>query len=166
MAGLGPQKRLGVDTNVLLALAEERDYAHDFRERFLAAAYTLLAGPTIFQELAHASLNGTKSERRNAQKAIAQAAAWGIVPFELSSVARAMAERFAERLLVRRLLPPEELNDALILAECSVTAIPLLVTSDRHLLDIEENALLLQCNEADLPLVRAAHPRRLVRALG
>ena len=56
--------------------------------------------------------------------------------------------------------------DALILAETSVAEIPLLVTSDKHLLDIDEDALVLLFNEADLPPVRIAHPRRLLRALG
>lgn len=166
MAGLGPKKRLALDTNLLLALAEDRDYAHDFRERFQAAGYTLLASPTVFQELAYAGLYDGEPKRSNARKATSQAANWGIVPFELSSVEKAITERFAERLFARRLLPAEEFNDALILAETSVADIPLLVTSDKHLLDMDEDALLLLFNEADLPPVRAAHPRRLLRALG
>jgi hypothetical protein len=47
-----------------------------------------------------------------------------------------------------------------------VAQIPVLVTSDKHLLDIEEDSLLLLFNEADLLPVRAAHPRRLLSALG
>ena len=64
----------------------------------------------------------------------------------------------------RRLLPEEEFNDGLILAESSMAEIPLLVTSDKHLLDIDENALLLAFNEADLSAVRPVHPKRLLRA--
>lgn len=56
---------------------------------------------------------------------------------------KAITERFAERLFARRLLPPDEFNDGLILAETSAAEIPLLVTSDRHLLDMDEDALLL-----------------------
>jgi hypothetical protein len=63
------------------------------------------------------------------------------------------------------LLPQEELNDALILAETSVAGIPLLVTSDQHLLDIEEESLVLLFNQADLLSVFPTHPRRLLRAL-
>jgi len=39
------------------------------------------------------------------------------------------------------------------------------VTSDRHLLDIDDDRLLLAFNEADLAPVRPAHPKRLLRAL-
>ena len=62
--------------------------------------------------------------------------------------------------------PAEEFNDAFILAETSVAEVPLLVTSDKHLLDIDEDALLLLFNEADLLPACAAHSRRLMRALG
>jgi len=151
---------------LLLNLAVNLDYAQNFRERFQAARYTLMAGPTVFQELAYAGLRAAEPKRSHARNAIAKAAEWGIIPFELSSVEKAIAERFAERLFLRCLLPDEESNDALILAETSVAEIPILVTSDKHLLDIDEDALLLLFNEADLPPVRIAHPRRLLRALG
>jgi len=68
-------------------------------------------------------------------------------------------------LLLQRLIPEDEFNDGLILAETSLAAIPLLVTSDRHLLDIDEDALLLAFNEADLPPVHPAHPKRLLQVL-
>jgi len=64
-----------------------------------------------------------------------------------------------------RLLPETEVNDGKILAQTSLAAIPLLVTSDRHLLDIEEEALLLAFNEADLTPVHPVHPKGLLRAL-
>ena len=64
------------------------------------------------------------------------------------------------------LLPENEWNDALILAESSVAGLPLLVTSDKHLLDIEEDALVLTFNEADLLPTRPVHPKRLLKALG
>ena len=41
----------------------------------------------------------------------------------------------------------------------------LLVTSDKYLLNIDEDALLLAFNDADLPLVHPSHPRRLLKAL-
>jgi hypothetical protein len=56
-------------------------------------------------------------------------------------------------------------NDGLILAETSLAGIPLLVTSDKHLLNIDEDALLLAFNEADLAPVHPVHPKNLLRAL-
>ena len=48
---------------------------------------------------------------------------------DLTGLEVALAELFAERLHVARLLPEEEVNDALILAETSLARVPLLVTS-------------------------------------
>ena len=100
-----------------------------------------------------------------AQIALLQIRPWGFQPLELAELEEAIATRFASRLLQACWLPPEEFHDAMILAETSVAEIPLLVTSDRHLLDIDEDALVLLFNEADLTPVRPVHPRRLLRAL-
>ena len=40
-----------------------------------------------------------------------------------------------------------------------------LVTSDKHLLDVDEDALLLAFNDADLLPVHPSHPKRLLKAL-
>ena len=53
------------------------------------------------------------------------------------------------------------MDDGLILAEGSLAEIPLLVTSDKHLLDIDETALRLAFHDADLLPVSPVHPRRL-----
>ena len=165
MAEPGQKKRIALDTNLLLDLAEDKDWAHEFRECFQAAGYALLTGPTVFAELAFASLHAPEPRRSYARQAVAEARHLGIGAFELSSVERAIAERFVEAVLSRELLPPEEFNDAAILAECSLAEIPLLVTSDQHLLDMDEDELILLFNEADLSPVRPVHPRRLLRAL-
>ena len=57
MAG-NQKKRLALDTNLLLDLANGLDFAHDFRAVFQAADYSLLAGPTVFRELGFAVLFG------------------------------------------------------------------------------------------------------------
>src|SRR5436309_117109 len=105
MAATGLRKRLALDTNLLLDLAEERDWAHEFRERFQSRGYTLLAGPTVFQELAFASLYEAQPKRGLAQKATVQARGLGIGAFDLSSLHRGIAERFAESLLWQSVLP-------------------------------------------------------------
>jgi hypothetical protein len=53
----------------------------------------------------------------------------------------------------------------LILAETSFAGIPLLVTSDKHLLNIEGETLVLAFSEAELIPVHPVHPKRLLRAL-
>ena len=166
MAATGPRKQLALDTNVLLNLANGEDFAHSFREGFQKAGYALRFSPTVLAELIAAELEGDKREQELAQVALGSVVRWKIRPFDLTSVEEGMAEQLGRRLLRSGLLPPEEINDALILAEVSVAAVPLLVTSDKHLLDIDEDALVLLFNSADLPPVHPVHPKRLLRALG
>jgi hypothetical protein len=165
MAAGGPKKRLGLDSNLLFDLARELDFAHDLRLTFQQAGYSLAASPTVFRELGFAALYGTGSHRTLAQKAVAGAAEWGILSFSLSSVEDGIAERFSLRLRDKGLLPEDEVHDGVILAETSLAGIPLLVTSDKHLLVLDEDALLLSFQEADLQPVHAVHPKRLLKAL-
>jgi len=52
-----------------------------------------------------------------------------------------------------------------VLGETSLAQIAALVTSDHHLLDMDQTALRLIFEEADLPLVTPVHPRRLLKAI-
>ncbi len=90
---------------------------------------------------------------------------WAIQPFDLDSTTEAIGESFARQLVHRRLIPDDELNDGLILAETSLFGIPMLVTSDEHLLGLDDEPLLLAFNDADLTPVHPVHPKRLLRAL-
>ena len=85
--------------------------------------------------------------------------------YPVSDTDLAIADRFSARLSALKLIPEEEQNDGRILGETSLASIPLLVTSDKHLLDIEEEMLLLAFNEADMLPVHPVHPKRLLKAL-
>ena len=111
------------------------------------------------------ALRGGPDQRHFANIALEKLHGWGCQPFALSSTCLAIAAQFGLRLLDLRLLPETEVNDGKILAQTSLMTIPLLVTSDRHLLDIDEEALLLAFNEADLFPVHPVHPKGLLRAL-
>jgi hypothetical protein len=160
-----PKKSLALDANVLLDLAEERDFAHEFREAFARRGYSFLIPPTVIVELDLLATLGDEPQCRLADISLEKLAVWGCRPFTLSATDLTIAARFAARLLDLRLIPEPELNDGKILAQTSLAGIPLLVTSDKHLLDIGEDALLLAFDEADLPPVHPAHPRRLMRAV-
>ena len=54
------RKLLGIDTNLLLDLAEGKDFAEEFREVFQAHGYELLVAPTVAGELNALSLIGGK----------------------------------------------------------------------------------------------------------
>ena len=160
------KKQLSLDANIVFDLARDKDFAHDFREIFQSKGYALVLPPTAAQEL-HVIFTGGDSEadRELARTGLTRLTQWGIRPFDLDSAAEAICEQFVRGLLGQRLLPEDEFNDGLILAETSMAEIPLLVTSDKHLLNIDEDALLLAFNEADLSPVRPVHPKRLLRVL-
>jgi hypothetical protein len=166
MAATGAPKSLALDTNLLMDLAKGADFAHEFMEVFREKGYALRLPPTAAAELHEQFRHGpTLRQRSQARVALLNLRQWGIQPLDLADVELSIAEEFAKRLLRAGLLPAEEYNDALILGETSMAQIPLVVTSDKHLLDMDEEALLLLFNEADLAPVRAAHPKRLLRAL-
>jgi predicted nucleic acid-binding protein len=159
------KKRLALDTNLLLDLAAGGDFAHEFREEFQGHGYALLLPPTVVAELELLADVGAERRSGLARAALAKLSAWGCHAVALSSTELAIAQQFGLRLLARQLIPDEERNDGKILAQASLAEIPLLVTSDKHLLNIDEEALLLAFQEADLFPVHPVHPRRLLRAL-
>jgi predicted nucleic acid-binding protein len=165
MAGQGPRKRLALDSNVLIDLAGQDDYAHTFRELFQERGYSLWLPPTVMHELLYAADTKPDPDAALARSALAQLLDWQISPITLSSVDSAIADVFARHLAGSGLMPPEEYNDGLILAESSLAGIPVLVTSDHHLLNIPEDRLLVFLNDADLSPVRVAHPKGLLRAI-
>lgn len=160
-----PKKQLALDANLVLDLAEGKDFAHEFKDEFQALGYEFLVPPTAVAELNILSLYGGEPQKTFAAQALQKLRAWKCQPFSLSDTRLAIAEQFRRRLSELRLIPDEEWDDGLILAEASLGNIPMLVTSDAHLLDIDEEALTLAFNAADLLPVHPVHPKRLLKAL-
>lgn len=165
MAARGQKKRLALDTNLLFDLAAEKDFAHTFREVYQERGYSLAVPPTVIQELAYCALEKQCAETPLAAKALRQLRAWGLSPFDLKSVGHGITEQFSQKLMRVGLLPEGEFNDGLILAETALAGIPVLVTSDADLLDIEEIPLRVQFEESDLPPVQICHPKLLLKAV-
>ena len=161
----GSLRRPSLDTNILFDLADEKDFAHDFRETYQAKGYALVICPTVVAELYFFHEHGDAEEKRLASLALGMSASWDIQAFPLTCLQLDIAWKFANALLSRRLLPEPEVNDARILSETSVAGIPLVVSSDHHLLDVDQDALREACAEADLLPAFPASPRRLLRAL-
>src|ERR1035437_2950601 len=137
------KKSLALDTNLLLDLAEDKDFAHEFKEEFFRRNYSLFVPPTVVAELAFFASLPDAPQRKIARVALEKIGVWKCQPFTLSSTQLAIAIRFATRLMESSLIPETEQNDGKILAQTSLAEIPLLVTSDKHLLNIDEDALLL-----------------------
>jgi predicted nucleic acid-binding protein len=166
MVPLAKLKPLALDSNLPLDLAAGLDAAHTFREVFLERGYRLFVPPTVVTELT--LLAEEEANVKNAAlalRALQSLREWDIEPYDLKSVGHGITEEFARRLMAHELLPDEEFNDGVILAETSLAKIPVLVTSDHHLLDISPEELQPEFVAADLAPVTIAHPKALLRAL-
>lgn len=164
MAARAQKKPLAVDSNLLFDLAAKKDFALTFLEVAKERGFSLHAPPTVVQELTYAALYKAGEEQQLALVALQNLRAWEITSFDLVAVGHGITEQFAKRLHELKLLPVEELNDGLIVAETALAGISVLVSSDRHLNDIEEDDLSAVCRERDVAEVRVAHPKKLLKA--
>ena len=163
MAALGQRKRFALDTNVLIDLGERKNFAHDFLLAYQSQG--LAVPPTVVQELTDIAFSNSHQASKFAFEALANMRAWEIFPYDLKSVGHGITELDAKSLVTKGLLPEEEFNDGLIVIETALACIPSLVTSDKHLLVIDQAQLIRALGEFDLPPVTIFHPKALLRAI-
>src|SRR2546423_10386557 len=99
MAAQGTRKRFALDSNLLIDLAGEEDYAHTFREEFQQRGYSFWLPPTVAHELLHASETKSDRDAALARWALAQLLDWQIFPISLSSLDFGISEVFARKLI-------------------------------------------------------------------
>ncbi len=157
---------IAVDTNVLLDLALGTEAVMDafetIRERIPQAR--IVVPPTVLQELAYAVKCGdTAKIRKAAFEALCRLQEWGIEPLNLVPVGHGIVERIAEAVRQRDILPIEEGNDALLLAESALMECGILLSTDGHLrgIDFQKLKLLLQDFHVSAPII--ATPREIVK---
>lgn len=156
-------KRLSLDTNVLLNLAAGYQFAVDFKEEFQRRKYALQVVPGAMAELIALADKGNDEQRDRAAVALDSLLGWDITPIILTDVEKTYRKNFMSLVEERQILPAKEVNDARILADTGIAQIPLLVTSDPHILDADPFALSLAFEDAGLCVVRPAHPARLAK---
>lgn len=156
-------KRLSLDTNVLLNLAAGYQFAVDFKEEFQRRTYALQVVPGVMAELSALALKGDDEQKSRASIALDHLLGWDITPIILTDVEKTYRKNFMSIVAERRILPAQEVNDARILADTGIAQVPLLVTSDSHILDADSIALSLAFEDAGLCVVKAAHPARLAK---
>ena len=157
---------IAIDANVLLDLAEESEDVTDavmlIRRRLHQAQF--LMPPTVREELADEVRRGEDFEKKErAQRAFQMARSWNIQPIDLVETQHDIARRMGRRLRDIGLLPEEEVNDGLILAEAALLNSSILLTSDEHLRGIDFERLTFELQSFDVTAPVIATPREMVK---
>ncbi len=155
-------KRCALDVNVLLDLAEQKKFALDFLDVIREKYCPLFVSPTAFIELQLLAESGRPEPRKFANVAIDSFLKWGIFLFDIEPVKHGCAKIFTDRLVRKGYLPDEEFNDGLILGEVACFEIPILVTSDHHLLDISRPHLVEELKASDFFPTAVFSPQKIV----
>jgi predicted nucleic acid-binding protein len=156
---------IAVDTKVLLDLAAGIDDVCDavFVIRRRVRRCQMVIPPTVREELAQEATHGEAMNKlENARRAFQLARSLNVRPVDLPGFQNDTARRIGRRLRSLRLLPEEEVDDALVLAEAALLKCAILLTSDAHLrgLDFTRLAFELQACDAAAPII--ATPREIV----
>ena len=157
---------IAADTNVLLDLAEDVETVTDavitIRQRLRDARFVV--PPTALHELALAVGGGeTERIRKTALRALSQLRAWGFDALNLVPVGHGIVERIAEEIRREDLLPTEEKNDSLIIAESALLECRILLSGDAHLRGVDFQRLTLLLKDFDVAAPVIATPREIVR---
>ena len=156
---------IAVDTNVPLDLADDKEHALDALEvvRRRLKPGRILVTPTVFQELVFlADESDAAADREQAKRALRGLAGWSLELVNLVPVGHGIVERIADTVQEAGLLPAEEYNDGLILAEAALLNCTILLTGDAHLrgLDFQRASLELKAFDVEMPVI--ATPREIV----
>ncbi len=159
--------RLAVDTNVLLDVAEGVESAVDalaLIQQRLPETDKLVV-PSVLDELAFLCESGHTQRLRHCARSALRSLREGKTfrPLLELPYPAAVVEEVAAAMRSRGLLPAEEVQDALILAETALLGCGMLLTSDAHLRDIDHEHLTLVLNPYDLAPPVIATPREIVR---
>lgn len=169
-ASVPPKPRLAaVDTNVLLDLADSREHAWAAVEtvRRRLAGVQIVVPPTVVQELAHLAGHGRTARERNLALKAARSLVreWKFVPLSFIPVEHGITESIATALRQQGLLPNEEVNDSLIVAESALAGCGLLLSSDRHIREIPADRLRTLLTGAHVAMLVIAAPRDVARLI-
>ena len=157
---------IGVDTNVLLDLANDDELVIDcfatIKKRIPDSQIVVL--PTVIEELADLADEGeTLEEKTMALKVFKNLRRpWRFFPVNFLPVEHGIVEKIGRKLRHCGLIPEVEFHDSFILAEAALRNVSILLSSDSHINDIDPRApkLLLDACDVGCPLL--ASPRRIV----
>ena len=162
----GRSRLIAVDSNVLLDRANNDELVQDatetVRRRIRGAKF--IVTPTVIEEIVLKAERGEKPlDRRLAKCVLANLAnTWGFEPMSFIPVGRGIVVEIARRLRSEGIIPDQEINDSLIVAEAALAGATLLLSSDAHVKDIEFARLKFALDAADVETPLIASPWKVV----
>ncbi len=159
-------KSASLDVNVLYDLASEEKFANAFLNELRFHGWICRVSPTAIQEMFFHHKRKTPPQFALAEKTLRNLQAWKIGPFDLVPVGHGITEQFVRKLIYKGFLPEDEENDGYILAETALVDIPVLITSDSHLLNIPRKSLSAELDASDLPDVQVFRPDQFLKVIG
>lgn len=158
-------RRFAIDVNFVLDLAAGADFAHRLKDVLIEQGYSFDLPHTAVVELALIARNFGHPANGLATKGMQSLSRWNVTPRDLAAVEHGIADEFARDLIKRGLLPLQERNDGLILAEASLIGATHLLSSDRHLTNIDAAELRFIFESRHLRPVDVVRPREMARLL-
>jgi predicted nucleic acid-binding protein len=135
---------VAIDTCILLDLASKNEQTIDavslVREKL--RIQTLYVPPTVLQELNFIREKAKGDKGRLALTALQNLLDWGFEPFNLISAGHGIVEQIGLALRQKGLIPDEEQNDSLIIAEVALAGFGILLTRDAHMLEARDSGIL------------------------
>lgn len=156
---------IAVDTNVLLDLANGDglviDCLETIRKRIKNIRVVVL--PTVILELAELADNGdTEQARLLATAALRNIRKWGFLPVNCIPVGHGIVEETGRKLRKNGLIPEDEIHDSFIVAEAGLRGVSILLSSDHHIKDIDQNSLKILLDGCDVSCPLIASPWKIV----
>ena len=124
---------------------------------------------TVAQELAWLSENGTTEHCRTlAIGVLMHLLHRGYTPLVMSPVERGIASEISLKMRMKSIIPHGEENDATLLAEAALKGCGILLTSDQHLLDANQDTpklwRILEDSHVQSHQILIAKPRDIVKS--
>jgi hypothetical protein len=160
---------IATDTNVLLDQAigdgDVFDALSVLRKRLPKSKF--IVTPTVLEELAWQADNGSTAEKRMAAvTALGKLIEWGYEPLNLIPVGNGIIEQISFKLRSSGVIPEEEENDASVIAEAALIGCSMLLSSDTHMIEAQENPKFLEVlkeSHVEGDKLVIAKPRTIVR---
>lgn len=162
-----PPVLVAVDTNFLLDLAKEKEDSLDVLQLIRRRASKPKMGilPTVAQEITWMTEHSERPVVREWSLKVGHSTIphWHFELLEMTPVQHGIAEQIAERLRHVGLLPHEEANDALIVAEPAILGCQLLMTRDEHLRGMDFPRLAFELQRFDVGVPAITTPKEVIK---